>query len=386
MRDPLVVGYFFGVLGLAVLAFVALFAFGFVNAWKRKRRLARQRASGRFQDWDVIAKRLVEGPSTFVFFAGLPKSCELWWTKADVAARYEHESGCRLDGFPDLDGGFVDWIRKLTDDSQAANKFFRTLPPPAGGRTAEDFRSYVESLSGGQARVIDAWGIGYFSEATLLRDAGALPENRPRPGTSPALKRTRAQGTSTIAADGWSISIESSRDDFPCIYLEGSERQLGFTTWYGPKQGALPCECNWKWKGELGERESIPPEHRRVIIERIAQALELEFGPDARVNREQLQIEAGLAKPKQVPPDEVPTVLQIDESHLRFSYKGKSVTVPFDFKRAPPGAAAIQYTDLRRWDEPHQDVMLTVQESGFVMHSLASFMQQHHGRSLIMYK
>jgi hypothetical protein len=123
-----------------------------------------------------------------------------------------------------------------------------------------------------------------------------------------------------------------------------------------------------------------------VIIERIAQALLLDFGPDARINTEQLRIEAGLAKPKQVPPNKVPTVVQIDECHLRFSYKGKSVTVPFDFKRAPPGAAAIQYTDLRRWDEPHQDVMLTVQESGLVIQSLAGFMQQHHGRSLIMYK
>jgi hypothetical protein len=191
-------------------------------------------------------------------------------------------------------------------------------------------------------------------------------------------------GVRLFEAEDWAIAIDAPYDYHPCTYLELGGRILKFSL--STPAGPQVYGCAWRWEGAAAENDAISLEYRKIIIGRIVDVIERFVVPD-RVNAERLMIEAGLAtgKPRQTAPG-APQVTQIDESHLRFSYQGKTLTVPIDFEQAPLGAVAIQYKDLRHWDDPHQEVVLSVPESGFVMQHVAIFVKSTFGRSLIMFK
>jgi hypothetical protein len=159
-------------IGIPMVVLGFLYGYSISIDRRRIRRLAWVRRNGRFRNWSVIATRMNQCKSTLVFVLGFEKSCELWWTEADIARAYESLSGCRIDDDAGLEGGFSAWVRDLAYSPVRTIELFRTTPPVDAGCSLDKFRAYVNRISEGRTRVIDAWGI--FPRTDSAREGRAI--------------------------------------------------------------------------------------------------------------------------------------------------------------------------------------------------------------------
>ncbi len=192
-------------------------------------------------------------------------------------------------------------------------------------------------------------------------------------------------GVRLFEADNWAITIESPFDYFNCTYLDGEGRRLKFNL-ATPARARL-YGCTWRWEGEIGEKEPIPLEDRKTIIERILEVIPRFLGDSHSINVEPLMIEAGLAPAKpQRPAVDHPTVTQIDESHFCFMYGTVSLTVPIDLSGPPGQPAVVRQADLRHWDAPDASKTLLPSQVALALRHLTAYLRSHHNRSLILVK
>jgi hypothetical protein len=152
-------------------------------------------------------------------------------------------------------------------------------------------------------------------------------------------------GVRIARGDGWTVSVRG-HNDLSCVYSEGTDRQLSFA---GYSAGSADLGgCEWRWKGEIGEKERIGLAHREVIIERMSAAIKALMGA-RRIETYRLKVKAGLvpSQPDEPAPDSI-HVIRIGD-YLRFSYGVRTLTVPLDFRRAEHEAAiAVRRADFER--------------------------------------
>jgi hypothetical protein len=77
------------------------------------------------------------------------------------------------------------------------------------------------------------------------------------------------------------------------------------------------------------------------------------------------------------------TVVQVDDSHVKFTCSDRTLTIPFKFSKTPDGKKQfeVQLPDLRHWDPPHADVWLDSSEQGLIMFKLGEFFRPLTRRS-----